>query len=132
MVYLMTRNPVYGRFPVVVVRLHLEPAVLVEQCRIFYDDRGMPIGYVTWAHLAKDVHDRVVADRDYVLKLSEWCEGEHLWVRDFFSLPGYALTVAREAIREIRPLAPIHYHRRRQGQKYCSRRVARLWEVGHV
>lgn len=124
MVYLMTRNATYGRYPVVAIRLFLEPAVLLNQYRIFYDGQCQPVGYVTWAHLSPDVHQRLAANPDYVLKLSEWTEGPHLWVRDFLALPGFARTIYRGAIQELKPEA-IWFHGRRSPHQVRSYAVQR-------
>lgn len=125
MVHLMARSPLYGRYPLVAVRLYIEPAILVEQYRIYYDGSGRPVGYVTWAHLAEDVHRRLSVDNQYILKLSEWTEGPYFWIRDFLTLPGYARNVAKRALGELRPDAPIYFHRRRTGAfaRLCAQRA---------
>lgn len=126
---LMTRNSQYGCYPIVVIRLYVEPPVLVGQYRIFYDATGTPIGYVTWAFVSDDIADRLRSDHDYVLRLGEWNEGENLWITDFFALSGFTSTLARVIAGEMFPARSLSYLRRRPNRlgAQCKTQRAQRW-----
>lgn len=58
------------------------PAIRLRQIEFYFDSRGQPAGYVTWAFLTDQVAQEYATDHDRLLHLSEWNEGEHLWVID--------------------------------------------------
>lgn len=113
-VWLMSRNSTYGRYPIVSLRLFVEPPVLVGQYRIFYDCSQKAVGYVLWASVCSDISERIADDHDYKLTLSEWNEGEEIWITDFFVFDGFAMNAARKVV-EMFPSRRISYVRRWAG-----------------
>jgi cytolysin-activating lysine-acyltransferase len=88
--HLMGSNPTYCRFPIVSLKMWIDPAIITNQLEIFFDaDSSNPVGYITWALLAPDVEHRWINDPKVVLHDSEWNEGHNLWIMDFLALPGY-------------------------------------------
>ena len=47
----------------------------------FLNFESVPVGFVTWAHLASETEQRILQSLDPWLHLSEWNEGEALWIR---------------------------------------------------
>lgn len=47
----------------------------------FLNFESGPVGFVTWAHLARETEQRMLQSLDPWLHLSEWNEGESLWIR---------------------------------------------------
>lgn len=56
------------------------------QYHLFKDGSGNLVGYMTWAFLADDTERRLVGDPAVLLHLSEWNEGDRLWILDFVVL----------------------------------------------
>ena len=96
--YLLTRCR-YQVYAAACIRIWLEPAIDFEQIRFYFDAAGKPVGYVTWAWLAKDVAARLVRDPAFALHISEWTEGEELWILDFVAPFGDALDIAADCLQ---------------------------------
>lgn len=78
-----------------------DPAIRHHRIRVFYNSLSDPIGYVVWAHLAPDVEARWMRDGAVRLHLSEWTEGDRLWIVDGMVAPGYAPQVFSEALQHL-------------------------------
>ena len=59
-------------------------------------------GYMTWAFLAEDTEKRLVGDPNVLFHISEWNEGDRLWIMDFVVIGGDA----RRRIQEAMALFP--------------------------
>ncbi|WLA12161.1 toxin-activating lysine-acyltransferase [Xanthomonas translucens] len=93
---LMLQTKEYPHFSLACIKVWLYPPILMRQIRFFYDYRGQPVGYVTWAFLADDVVERLKFDPRFMLHDSEWNEGGNAWVMDFVAMPGYARDLVAE------------------------------------
>jgi cytolysin-activating lysine-acyltransferase len=100
---LMMRSPDYQRYPVNCITAWIQPAIMLKQIRFFFDRHGGPVGYMTWAYLAPDVEERLLHDPRFMLHLSEWNEGENLWILDFLAPNGFAKAVVRYARESMFP-----------------------------
>lgn len=96
---LMASNPLYRTFPIACLQVWVLPPLAHGQARIFFDEKGGAVGYLTWAFLAEDVADRWINDPKALLHFSEWNEGGDLWIMDFFAVPGFAKIIVDEARR---------------------------------
>lgn len=61
----------------------------------FVNFDSVPVGFVAWAHLAPETEERILRSMDPWLHLSEWNEGETLWVRSLHLPAGFR----REGLR---------------------------------
>lgn len=82
----MTKSSIYCQYPVACLAAWIEPAILLDQIHYFYDRSRNLIGYMTWALLAEDAEFRLLNDIDVVFHLSEWNEGDRLWIMDLVVL----------------------------------------------
>lgn len=98
----MTRSDNYCQYPVACLAVWIKPAILLEQIHYFYDELGSLAGYMTWAFLAPDVECRLVNDPDVLFHISEWNEGDRLWIMDFVVFKGNV----RRYIKQARALFP--------------------------
>jgi cytolysin-activating lysine-acyltransferase len=57
------------------------PAARHGKIAFFLNFESVPVGFVTWAHLATETEQRMFQSMDPWLHLSEWNEGEALWIR---------------------------------------------------
>ena len=96
----MARSDEYCQYPIACLTLWIEPAIWHEQIHFFRDDSGQVCGYMTWAWLAEDTEQRLLHDPNVLLHISEWNEGERLWILDFLVHTGNV----RKWIREARML----------------------------
>ncbi|WP_116091585.1 toxin-activating lysine-acyltransferase [Sphingomonas crusticola] len=90
-----------GKKPVMladVVRRLIAP-VRLDQIEFLFNSHGVPIGYATWAFLSKDSGDKLAADPAYILHLSEWNEGDQLWIVDMVAIPGQISNLVRKLRR---------------------------------
>ena len=84
----MMGSDLYCQYPLACLTLWIRPAILLDQIRFFFDRSGAVSGYFTWAHLAHDTEERLLHDPSFLLHVSEWNEGDRLWVLDFVNLRG--------------------------------------------
>jgi len=70
-----------------------EVAIALDQMKIYFGIAGNPVAFISWALLSDDVENRILRTKSMSLHISEWNEGEALWIVDFMSLPGYAAQI---------------------------------------
>lgn len=101
--WLMTKASDYAQYPIACLSAWIEPAVLHDQIHFFFrDEDRRPIGYVTWACLAPDTEQRLLHDPEVLFHISEWNEGESLWLMDMVLIAGDV----RSCIREMCSMFP--------------------------
>lgn len=100
--HLAARTRGYARAPLAVLPLWIEPAIWLGQIRFLFDRRGQPASYFTYAFLTEEVEHRLLHDPRVTLHISEWKEGDRLWIMDMVALPGYL----RSALRQVADLRP--------------------------
>lgn len=103
----------YRAYPLACVDYWMRPPVLLDQIQFFYSPTGDVVGYVTWAFLADDVAARLQHDPDVLLHLSEWNEGEQLWIMDLALPPGLLPRVIADLARRFADVDEAHFLRRR-------------------
>ncbi len=91
--------PSRQRLPIGALQLWIEPAIDLDQCRVFFDAKEQPVGYMTWAYLSASVAKRLAKDSIGVMHPSEWNEGRMLWIMDIAVLDPCALLAAKSMIR---------------------------------
>jgi cytolysin-activating lysine-acyltransferase len=93
----MAKSDDYCQYPIACVTLWIEPAIRHEQIHFFRDESGKVCGYMTWAWLAEDAERRLLHDPNVLLHISEWNEGDRLWILDFLVHTGEVRMWIREA-----------------------------------
>jgi cytolysin-activating lysine-acyltransferase len=93
----MGQSPQYCEYPIACIQLWLEPAIRHNQIKFFRNESGVAVGYITWAWLAEDTEFRLIHDRSVLLHISEWNEGDRLWILDFVLLSGDIRVRLRDA-----------------------------------
>jgi hemolysin-activating ACP:hemolysin acyltransferase len=76
--------------------IHLWPAVRLNQIGFLYNSKGSPVAFATWAFVTDEVAATMIADPDYCMDISEWNEGDQLWLVDFVAPFGEARNLARK------------------------------------
>ena len=90
----------YDRFPIASLCSWLIPNIRLKQVEIIFDANELPAGYVSWAYLTDELERRWLSDEPGVWHLSEFKEGDSLWIIDFVALPGQIM-VCIEATKSI-------------------------------
>jgi hemolysin-activating ACP:hemolysin acyltransferase len=95
------------------------------QVRVFHNDFGQCMGYVTWARVAEEVHHRLVSDPMAKLHEFEWNEGDRLWIMDLL-VPKGSIRPVLATFRDqlFQDAEEICYFRFKRGLRIC-RSVAR-------
>ena len=86
---LMNKSRLYRRFPLASLNAWIDPAIFHGQIKVFYNQRGAGVGYITWAHCSDEVVESFATKHDFLPHLSEWNEGGDPFVVDFLVLPGH-------------------------------------------
>jgi hemolysin-activating ACP:hemolysin acyltransferase len=76
--------------------IHLWPAVRLNQIGFLYNSRGSPVAFATWAFVTNAVAQSLLADPNYQMDISEWNEGDQLWLVDFVASVGEAHNLVRK------------------------------------
>lgn len=100
--HLAARTRAYARAPLAVFPLWIEPAIWLGQIRFLFDRRGQPASYFTYAFLTRQVEQRLLDDPRVTLHISEWKEGDRLWIMDMVAMPGYL----RSTLAQVAGLVP--------------------------
>lgn len=100
--WLMTKSKDYAQYPTACLAAWIEPAVLHDQIHFFFGEDGKPAGYLTWARLEADTEQRLLEDPDVLFHISEWNEGNRLWIMDLVLISGNI----RDYIALVRTMFP--------------------------
>jgi cytolysin-activating lysine-acyltransferase len=95
-VTVLGQSPQYCESPIAVIQLWLESAIR-HRLNFFYNESGVALGYMTWAWLTEDTESRLIHDPTVLLHISEWNEGDRLWILDFVLINGDVRASLREA-----------------------------------
>ena len=116
-VYVMCRTGAYADFPIASVGAWLLPAARLRQLHIFTGPEGQVLGYITWALLSAEVEARWMNQTSGSWHLSEWNEGDRLWIVDFVIVPGYIWECLRQASSVLSSFSTARYLRTRPADK---------------
>jgi hemolysin-activating ACP:hemolysin acyltransferase len=109
----MARSPKYAQFPIACLVCWIYPAVLHKQIYLFRNDQGAVVGYMTWAMIDADTEARFLFDPKVLFHLSEWNEGDRLWITDFVVLYGDVRARIQEAYKVLSQYRSANSLRRR-------------------
>ena len=79
---LASRSAVHANLPLRRILGLFSSPTEVQQYKLYFNDFGDCVGYVTWAYLAPVVEKRLLSGEDYQLQTCEWNEGASLWIMD--------------------------------------------------
>jgi hemolysin-activating ACP:hemolysin acyltransferase len=79
---LMSRSKVHSKYEMLYLRKIIEPAIKHQFIKFYFNAHGESIGYVIWAFVAADVEKRFLESGTWDLHISEWNEGDQLWIID--------------------------------------------------
>lgn len=120
-VFILARIPARALWPLVTIKVWLEPPVLLRQCEVIFDRAERPCGYYTWAWLPNELHKALPAHDIPLLHISEWKEGEILTVMDFAAVGAYRWALARRILgSHLRAGQRVSYLRRNGEGKIIS------------
>lgn len=111
---IMLRSRTYCQYPILCISEWIRPAILLDQILLFDDEAGNLSGYITWALLAEDVENRIVSDPNVLLHISEWNEGDRLWIMDMVVLNGDLKRHLRHMLSQFSGFNEAKFIRRRE------------------
>jgi hemolysin-activating ACP:hemolysin acyltransferase len=98
------------KLPILAIKIWLEPAVLHGQIKFIYDKYSRPIGYFTWAKLSNKLIADLKKYPNKILHISEWNEGNYIFIVDFIFESNSKFLALREIARSFTQ-EPIIYWR---------------------
>ncbi len=97
------------------------PAFRHGSIALYFNSMSEPVAYFVWAFLAPDVEERFMNSGQFDLHLSEWNEGNQLWIIDCAVKPGYFASIARCHLLDRFPdSGSVRYYRRRGDNIVCK------------
>lgn len=95
----------------------VDPATAHQQIKFYFNDTGKPVGYVVWAFLAKEAQNRFLRTKNFELHVSEWDEGDALWIIDLLAPFGHIKYILRDLRDNLFPeQREITYYRQKNGE----------------
>jgi len=82
--WLMMQSDTHRYIFVVDLERLIKPAIQTGQFKIYRNQKGQPIGYVSWAFLSPEVEERFMTVPDQ-LRPSDWKTGPQPWIIDFLA-----------------------------------------------
>lgn len=79
--------------------------------RVFYNAMGMPVGYIIWAKITQQTESRILSSLNFRLHISEWNEGDRLWIVDFIANPLYLAMIIEECLLNFSKFEAAKYFR---------------------
>lgn len=86
-------------YPIASVVAFLGPPIALDQIKFFFDRRGEPFGFVTWAYFDQETELEMLQEQR-VLHISEYRGGDNLWLTEIYC-PISASNVIKSYLREI-------------------------------
>jgi hemolysin-activating ACP:hemolysin acyltransferase len=82
------RRGCYLDYPLASIKAWLYPAAQLQQLHIFIGKDRRLLGYMTWAWFDVETEARWRRGQIGMLHISEWNEGDRLWILDLVAMPG--------------------------------------------
>ncbi len=79
--WLYSHSPLHRRLRLFEVEQYVLPAIKHQRYRI-YKRNGVPVGYVSIAHLAKDIESAWLGGK-YTLQPDDWLSGDRIWILQY-------------------------------------------------
>lgn len=73
----------------------------LNQCKLYFNEKGDAVGIVTWAWLSDYSLDRITKESFYELHLSEWNEGLNLYIMDVVAPFGDFKFIASDLLKRF-------------------------------
>ncbi|WP_161057825.1 toxin-activating lysine-acyltransferase [Duganella levis] len=77
------------------------PAIAHRNVKVYFNDMGVPVGYVIWAYLSDDVEKKFKEENNYKMHISEWNEGKSLWIIDLLAPFGHFKNICRDIKKNV-------------------------------
>lgn len=124
------QSPIQAALPLRRIISQLHSPIEVGQYKLYFNDFGQCVGYLTWATLAPDVERRLLSGEDYHLHTCEWNEGASLWIMDMVFPYGSIKHVLNDLRDNLfKDYDTLTYFRIRNGKR-IFKRVSRT-DCGH-
>ncbi|WP_234803957.1 toxin-activating lysine-acyltransferase [Ensifer adhaerens] len=107
---------------------NLVPALLAEQYKIYFDENGKPLAFLTWALVDNECHEALLCHGRNPPP-DRWTSGENLWFIDIVAPFGGTLHIIRDIQRNHFP--HVHAHSIKRNQDGSIKRV-KVWRNGLV
>ena len=98
---LLAKAGLTDRLNVSYFRSVIRPAYLHRKIKCYFDASGIVAAYVVWGLLSEDVDRRVITTFKPGLHVSEWNEGEQLWILDLVAPFGHLKYVLKDLSENV-------------------------------
>jgi hemolysin-activating ACP:hemolysin acyltransferase len=94
----------------------LEPALRHRSIKFYFNSRGDEVGFAVWALLAPGVEDQFTRNRQWDLHISEWNEGDNLWMIDLVAPHGHLRKIIDDLDGIFEKFRTVSYCRVKRGK----------------
>jgi hemolysin-activating ACP:hemolysin acyltransferase len=92
------------------------PAIRHRSFKFYFNSRGDEVAFAAWANLAPGVEDQFLRNRQWDLHISEWNEGENLWIIDLVAPHGHLRKIIEDLDGIFHRFNTVSYCRAKRGQ----------------
>lgn len=122
---LMAASTVHAQYNMAYVHRIIAPAMRHRCIKFYFNSRGEAVGYVIWAHVAPDVENEFLKSGAWTLHISEWNEGDSLWIVDLVAPFGHINEILQDLRDVVFPSHQSIRYFRVKGSKAISKEVSR-------
>lgn len=98
---LLVKANLSDRLNVSYFRSIVRPAFLHQKIKCYFDASGAVAAYVVWCSLTEEVDRRLITTFKPSLHISEWNEGEQLWIIDLVAPFGHLKYVLKDLSENV-------------------------------
>jgi hemolysin-activating ACP:hemolysin acyltransferase len=122
---LLSLLPEHRHRPVEIVATELFPAFRHDHVKLLYNEFSQPVCYVSWALVDNETESRWLKFGRVELHISEWNEGDNLWIIDFACDPKFL----GQALTNLIQMIPKEFEEFKVAQRRPSRIVFRSFPL---
>lgn len=104
----------------------INPAFRHGYVTVLFNTVSEPVAYFIWAYLTPDVEERIMRTGTLDLHLSEWNEGEQLWILDCAVRKGYFSSVVKQHLLTAFPAETTARYYKQRGNKIIWKEIDRV------
>ena len=97
---LFLRSNYHKNFPIINMFAVVVEPLTINQCKIYYNNKNLPIAFVSWAWVSNVISEKYQKG-DYLLQPNEWKSGEHLWIMDFIAPYGHTRKIVADLYENV-------------------------------
>ncbi len=98
--WLYQYSDIHKSYPVGLLLSRTLPPMELDQFRLFFNNKNLPIGFCAWARLSQDSYDAVIKNKGH-LRPEDWKSGNIPFITELVAPFGHMLKIAKKLREEV-------------------------------